>query len=395
MKIQSKATAEYLTPITREKLGDAILDISLHYPQSTVDTQNEDSSNCDNVSRDNVSRDHLRPKFRIEIYDESTAPDDSGIPIVYRNSPRSYQAQSFPQRFKHGKRRVYAPHAGIYHDIYDVPISDFSIALFFQTWTAQRRISQEANVIIQSMLVREQIAENNAERTAILKSYLETKLNAEKQYAALLTDEAKQVALPSLVSSITQPPATNPFLDNLPSPYKLSTYQKVAANNILDSQDGFALFCDPGLGKTIISIQKLDMISLLKHSSDHLPAKILILCPKNIRSNWLQELRHFSRCAFQVTILSGSSQMIRELQLVEAVCPKQNVHAAIVIAGYESVVGTPIAQDIEWDLIIVDESHSIASPSTARTKFILSLRNNSKFRIILTGTPIRNSPFDL
>jgi SNF2 family DNA or RNA helicase len=45
-------------------------------------------------------------------------------------------------------------------------------------------------------------------------------------------------------------------------------------------------------------------------------------------------------------------------------------------------------------MMVVDESSRIKTPSAARTKAICKLGDRAKYRRILTGTPISNSPFD-
>ena len=44
--------------------------------------------------------------------------------------------------------------------------------------------------------------------------------------------------------------------------------------------------------------------------------------------------------------------------------------------------------DREYDIVIVDESHRIAHRNSKQTKFIMKYRNRSKYRYILSGTPM-------
>ena len=46
-------------------------------------------------------------------------------------------------------------------------------------------------------------------------------------------------------------------------------------------------------------------------------------------------------------------------------------------------------------LMGVDESTTIKNPAAKRTKSILSLRSLTKYRRILTGSPVTKSPLDL
>ena len=46
-------------------------------------------------------------------------------------------------------------------------------------------------------------------------------------------------------------------------------------------------------------------------------------------------------------------------------------------------------------MMIIDESTTIKNPQAKRTKSILSLRNEAKYRRIMTGSPVTQSPMDL
>ena len=50
---------------------------------------------------------------------------------------------------------------------------------------------------------------------------------------------------------------------------------------------------------------------------------------------------------------------------------------------------------IHKTLIIVDESTVIKSPGAQRTKTVTALGRLGAYRLILTGTPVTNSPFDV
>ena len=46
-------------------------------------------------------------------------------------------------------------------------------------------------------------------------------------------------------------------------------------------------------------------------------------------------------------------------------------------------------------MMIIDESTTIKNPKAKRTKAILDLRKETKYRRILTGSPVTQSPMDL
>jgi SNF2 family DNA or RNA helicase len=50
---------------------------------------------------------------------------------------------------------------------------------------------------------------------------------------------------------------------------------------------------------------------------------------------------------------------------------------------------------IEWDLIALDESHNIKWPTTKQSQASIELRDAASKRLVLTGTPIANTPLDV
>ena len=68
------------------------------------------------------------------------------------------------------------------------------------------------------------------------------------------------------------------------------------------------------------------------------------------------------------------------------------------VEAFSSGSGTEFAQKFlscHRSMIAIDESTTIKTPTSNRTKNILSLRPNSKYRRILTGSPVTKSPLDL
>jgi len=179
------------------------------------------------------------------------------------------------------------------------------------------------------------------------------------------------------------------FRDNERLP--LAPYQRVALKGIM-GQEGSALFMEQGTGKTPVVIARI--CNEAEMNGSHL-YRALIVAPKNVRTNWRNEFSRFATVPGKVAVLRGG-QLARVKLLVEAFAKDANSKWVAIIASYETVSRSWEAlRMIEWDLVVLDESHYIKSPRAKRTKKMLELRACSRQRMVLTGTPITNSLLDL
>lgn len=168
--------------------------------------------------------------------------------------------------------------------------------------------------------------------------------------------------------------------------FPLMPYQRIALEGIIN-QESSALFMEQGTGKTPIAIARI-----CNECGDTM-SRILIVCPKNVRENWLKEFKKFSTLPGKSVVLRGDE--LNRIKLIIEMMKEEDRWSAT-ICSYDIVGQTWMAMSmINWDLVILDESHFIKSPSTKRYRNILQLRDRSKSRMILTGTPVTNILFDL
>lgn len=345
--LESLASQQYLAPAS--DLGDAILHI----------TCTKDGSHF-------IAEVYDKMESRI-ITDKSTGAqqvvDDVGPPASY------YASTFIESRFKHGRRTL--NRKGVYHPIYEVPITDYTVALINKAWTNPKIISDMAKPFFQKIFLREFLAEQNAKRTA------EYKQNGKVPTGPWFDEHDSFLAQQQIT---------------------LNSYQKTASYNSCHSK-AYSLFCDPGTGKTAMMIRKLD--HTIAHASRQ--TMTLILCPKTIRNNWINELAKFSQYGqagsnqLFIVQLQGCNPTERYINVLEALSeaaidPTKHI---ILIAGYESFVQTERLHNLEFDLCLLDEAHNIANPSTKRTKTLLANRSRFANVVIATGTPFRNTPFDI
>lgn len=172
---------------------------------------------------------------------------------------------------------------------------------------------------------------------------------------------------------------------------QLSNYQIAAAVFALSSTSS-AFFMDRGTGKTATAIQ---VMSVLAAQQKGKMLRVLVVCPPQVRLNWQNEIRDFCSVRGKVTTIR-CSKLERLALLATAMKSESDCMFSAVIIGYDTYASTPNAfKRIPWDLVICDESHFFKYSQTKRFKALKELREATKRRLILTGTPIGNSMMDL
>lgn len=147
---------------------------------------------------------------------------------------------------------------------------------------------------------------------------------------------------------------------------------------IIGSSDYYGLLWDQGLGKTWI-------LSWLLEKDN--PKKALIMSPNNVTEVWVEELsKHTGIPNHKIKILTGSKS--KRIKLLES-------NASIFIINYEGL-RTVFKElcDINWDMMISDESQRIKNHKALQTIAAIALAKKSKKRFILSGTPMLNSYLD-
>lgn len=170
----------------------------------------------------------------------------------------------------------------------------------------------------------------------------------------------------------------------------LSEYQQLALVNAGNSA-GYGLFMDAGTGKTPVVIAR---VCNEAEKVDHV-YRALVVCPNNVRMNWAVETAQFATCIGKTTIIRGTS-LARRKQIIDAFRFEGDEQFTMLIVSYETLsrIWDEISL-IPWDLAVGDESHYFKNPTTVRFKTMMKLRDISKARMPLTGTPITNNALDL
>ena len=160
-------------------------------------------------------------------------------------------------------------------------------------------------------------------------------------------------------------------------PYQLEGYRWMRTRQAAGL--GACLADDMGLGKTV---QTLCLLQSLKEQGETLPS--LLVMPTSLLYNWEMEAKKFTP---QLRVLLYSGPQREKLQA-------QIGKVDLILCSFGMV-----RSDIDWfekqafSYVILDESQAIKNPLANITKAVQKL--NTKFRLVMTGTPLENSTMDL
>jgi len=150
------------------------------------------------------------------------------------------------------------------------------------------------------------------------------------------------------------------------------------------------LFLDPGLGKTKIGCD------LIMYTKSRRPTSFwLVVALKVNQFTWKKEMQFHSKGEFNLEPIVATGKT-REKKILAAI--KDSKTCGIVVT-YDTcrVAKDLLKQIVPYTDIILDESHSIRSPKSGRTKGVLELVEAKPVtrRLLLSGTPSLGSPMHL
>jgi len=173
---------------------------------------------------------------------------------------------------------------------------------------------------------------------------------------------------------------------------ELWKHQRIAVERA-KQQDYFALFFEPGTGKTATAIH----IARHKFTQHKTVLPTLILCPPVVIPNWVHEWKKFSKVDPKHVIPLVGSGKLRAATILGA--PTNSIF----ITNYETLLMKDVVEAMKtWlctakvpPMLIVDEAHKVKDPGAKRTKTLMELAPYFKYRVLMTGTPILNSLMDV
>jgi SNF2 family DNA or RNA helicase len=336
-------------------------------------------------SRDRLSIEYHTSKtgksvFRAALYSRHVLSVINGTQRIERRYPISFRAVNFIRNRLPEYTEIQHHNDGMV-TLYEVPVSDYTCEIIKHAWPASNLVfgDEHTQMIFDEVLLKSAAEDRCARNIATFK------------------DPNNPGLLPCATLGFEYHPK-----------FPLSDYQKLALLNSYISP-GYALFMEQGTGKTAVVVARVcNDARNAKYTADRM-YRALIVCPKNVRQNWLTEFAKFSTLHGKATVLTGNP-IERIKQLTEAFSSdSQDTRYSVVICSYDLLgryfqkkqaekkeVKFPNPfQAIHWDLIVADESHYAKTPNAQRTHALHCLREKANKRMILTGTPITNSFFDL
>jgi SNF2 family DNA or RNA helicase len=163
------------------------------------------------------------------------------------------------------------------------------------------------------------------------------------------------------------------------------------------NKETYAYFMEMGTGKTKVLIDNMSML----YDKGKIDGA-LIIAPKGVIKTWYeQEIpTHLPNHIENVTVLwqpNITKQQETKLNNLFAL----NMHLHIFVMNVEALStdkGVKFAEKFlrsHRTLMAIDESTTIKTPTAKRTKNIIRLGKASKYRRIMTGSPVTKNPLDL
>jgi len=177
-------------------------------------------------------------------------------------------------------------------------------------------------------------------------------------------------------------------------PYK---HQLDALQDSWDKEN-FAYFMEMGTGKSKVLLDNAAML----YDKGKING-LLIIAPKGVYKNWYDSEipTHLPDHIFKKMVLwKTSDKSKKQQQLLNTLFETgTNLHILLMnVEAFSKGDGAAFAYKFlscHNAMIAIDESTTIKTPTSNRTKNILALREHAKYRRILTGSPVTKSPLDL
>ena len=159
----------------------------------------------------------------------------------------------------------------------------------------------------------------------------------------------------------------------------------------------FAYFMEMGTGKSKVLIDNIAML----YDKGNING-VLIVAPKGVYKNWFDSEipTHIPDHVEKKMVLWQSNiTASKQKELDVLFKTDEDLHVLIMnVEAFSTKKGTQFAKKFlscHTTLMAIDESTTIKSPTANRTKSIIDLGRDVKYKRILTGSPVTKSPLDL
>jgi len=163
------------------------------------------------------------------------------------------------------------------------------------------------------------------------------------------------------------------------------------------NKENFAYFMEMGTGKTKVLIDNMSML----YDKGKIDGA-LIIAPKGVVKTWYeQELpTHLSEHIENVSVLWQPNITKSQQEKLDSILENEMLLHILVmnVEALSTEKGVNFARKFinsHNTLMAIDETTTIKTPTARRTKNIIMLGKNAKYKRIMTGSPITKNPLDL
>lgn len=207
---------------------------------------------------------------------------------------------------------------------------------------------------------------------------------------ATLTTDAKRLAAGEWEARDAECAAAFDLYDVSPHYERLYAYQKEGVHALITRPyHGELLGLTPGLGKTPTSIVSADMFCSMRGDSQ----RVLVVAPLPLVHNWDREIRAWSSDPrVEVTHQAPPGDGVRwTVTNYDTVLERTKTDA-----GTSVVTGNINPDyDLDWDLVIFDESVLLKNRKSKRTMVARALGHKAKRVWLLSGSPVTRDNSDV
>jgi|TARA_Y100000034_G_scaffold134798_1_gene204316 SNF2 family DNA or RNA helicase len=182
--------------------------------------------------------------------------------------------------------------------------------------------------------------------------------------------------------------------------YKFKTKPYAHQLTALDKswqKDEYGYFMEMGTGKSKVLIDNMALL----YDKGQINAA-LIIAPKGVYRNWLsQEIPNHlpSHIEHKTVLWTALTSKTKDKEYQQLFKTDYDLHILLMnVEALSTKKGVEFAGKFlrcHKILMVIDESTTIKNPTAKRTKAILALSKEAKYRRILTGSPVTKSPLDL
>lgn len=159
----------------------------------------------------------------------------------------------------------------------------------------------------------------------------------------------------------------------------------------------FAYFMEPGLGKTKVAIDDYQILNQSGKVSD-----VLVTSPKSVMGTWVRQLHDHGHWKQWAIYRWNNDVKTPRVDCIYSPQDEEDISMRWFIMGIDSILADSRGWRAAWQFMmrsiqcgmIVDESTTIKNITTQRTIQAMTLGEQARYRRILSGSPIANTPLD-